>query len=149
MRNLLALMAAFAPALAFAQEATQATAEAAPMAAGSPLASLLPLVLIFFVFYFVLIKPQQKRMKEHQSVIAGLKKGDDVVTGGGIVGKITKVAADDTITVEIAKGVEVTVLKATVTGLVGAPKAPAVEKKKAGNKNDNVVPSRESVANDN
>ena len=119
------------------------------MAAGSPLASLLPLVLIFFVFYFVLIKPQQKRMKQHQAVLGALKKGDEVVTGGGIVGKITKVAADDTITVEIAKGVEFTVIKETVSGFMGAPKAPAVEKKKTGNKNDNVVPSRDSVANDN
>lgn len=139
----------FTPVAAFAQAADSAAA-AAP--ASSPLASLLPLVLIFFVFYFLLIKPQQKRMKEHQAVLAGLSKGDEVVTGGGIIGRITKVDGDK-LTVEIAKGVEVVALKSSVSGLVNAPKAaaPVAEKKKSGgkNKNDNVLPSRDSVANDN
>ena len=135
--------ALFVPSLAVAQDA----AEAAAPATQSPLMSLAPLVLIFFVFYFVLIKPQQKRMKEHQSMLGALKKGDEVVTGGGIVGRITKVSTEvDTVVVEIAKGVEVSVLKSTLTGLVSAVKASA----KAGNvKNDNTVPSRDSVANDN
>lgn len=141
-RTLLAAIL-LAPVTAFAQEASAT-------GTGSPLASFLPLILIFFVFYFLLIKPQQKRMKQHQSMLGALKKGDEVVTGGGIVGKITKVGTEDTVTVEIAKGVEVSVLKSTVNGLLNAPKAtPADKKKSGGNKNDNAAPSRESIANDN
>lgn len=148
MRHFLVLFSAMMPVAALAQDVAAATP-----AAPSPIASLLPILLIFVVFYFLLIKPQQKRMKEHQALLGALKRGDDVVTGGGIVGKVTKVTeGSDQITVKIAEGVEVVVLKATVTGLVSASKpaaaAPA-EKKKAGNKNDNAVPSRESVANDN
>jgi preprotein translocase subunit YajC len=147
MRAILASFAAVLPVAALA-EAPAAMAPGAPVAS-SPMASLLPLVLIFFVFYFLLIKPQQKRMKEHQATLAALKKGDEVITGGGIIGRITKVS-DDKLTVEISKGVEVTVLKSGVSGLANAPAAPAPAKKKAaGNKNDNVVPSRDNVANDN
>ena len=143
MRRLLAVLVASIPAGAFAQ-----AADAATPAAASPLMSLLPLVLILVVFYVMLIKPQQRRLKEHQATLGALKKGDEVVTGGGIVGKITKLGDADTITVEIAKGVEVTVMKSTVSGLVGAPK-PVVADKKKTDKNDNAVVSRSSVANDN
>jgi preprotein translocase subunit YajC len=147
MRAFLFLAAATLPALS--QAAEPAAAAAAPMGS-SPIASVLPLILIFFVFYFLLIKPQQRRLKEHQALLGALKKGDEVITGGGIVGKITKTDETDKITVEIAKGIEVVVLKATVSGLLNPVKAPTPEKKKAGaNKNDNVVPSRNSVANDN
>lgn len=111
------------------------------------------MVLIFVVFYFILIKPQQKRLKQHQATLAALKRGDKVLTGGGIVGKITKVNDSDMVTVEIATGVEVTVLKSTLSGLVDAIQAtaPASNKKKSsgGDKNDNAVPSRDSIANDN
>lgn len=149
MQKSIALMIAAFPAAAFSQ-ATEVTVAAAPMAPASPFASLLPLVLIFFVFYFVLIRPQQRRMKEHQAVLAGLKKGDKVVTSGGIIGKITKVAGEgDTVNIEIASGVEVAVVKSTVSGLVGAPTVAPAEKKKGNEKNDNAVPSRDSVANDN
>lgn len=137
------------PVAALAQAADVASSAAVP-AQASPLTSFLPLVLIFVVFYFLLIKPQQKRLKEHQATLAALKKGDDVVTGGGIIGKITKVSESDTLTIEIAKGIEVSVLKSTVSGLVSAMKPPTVDKKSAaGSKNDNAVPSRDSVANDN
>ena len=150
MQKLFAVLAAFSPTAVMAQVA-DAPVDASPMAAGSPFTSLLPLLLIFFVFYFVLIKPQQRRMKAHQATLAALKKGDKVVTGGGIIGKITKVAGDgDTVNVEIASGVEVTVLKSTVSGLVDAPAPVVADKKKSGaDKNDNAVPSRDSVANDN
>jgi preprotein translocase subunit YajC len=143
------LAASVAPVSAFAQAATDAAAQ--PLPAASPFASILPLLMIFVVFYFLLIKPQQKRMKAHQAAIAGLKKGDKVVTGGGIIGKITKLNDAETVTVEIASGVEVVVAKSTISGLVGAPVAAVVaEKKKSGsNKNDNTVPSRDSIANDN
>lgn len=139
-----------APVSAFAEEVAVAAADSATPAAGSPIASVLPLLMIFVVFYFLLIKPQQKRMKAHQASLAALKKGDKVVTGGGIIGKITKMNDAETVTVEIASGVEVTVAKSTISGLFGAPAAPVAEKKKAGsNKNDNAVPSRDSIANDN
>jgi len=149
----LVLASILAPVSAFAEEVAVATDSAAPatVPAGSPLASVLPLVMIFVVFYFLLIKPQQKRMKAHQAALAALKKGDKVVTGGGIIGKITKLNDAETVTVEIASGVEVTVAKATISGLVGAPSAaPVADKKKAsGNKNDNTLPSRDKIANDN
>lgn len=142
-----------APFSAFAEDLAVATdsAAAAAVPAGSPLASVLPLLMIFVVFYFLLIKPQQKRMKAHQAALAALKKGDKVVTGGGIIGKITKLNDAETVTVEIASGVEVTVAKATISGLVGAPSAaPVADKKKSsGNKNDNTLPSRDKIANDN
>lgn len=145
MRLFVSLMA-LAPAAAFAQSADATAAGAA----GSPMASFLPLILIFAVFYFLLIKPQQKRMKEHQVMLGALKRGDEVVTGGGIVGKVTKVTeGSDQVSIEIAAGVEVRVLKSTVSGLVSAIKAPTPAKKAAGNKNDNASVSPERVANDN
>ena len=134
------------PASAMAQDT------AAAATGGSPYASLLPLVMIFVVFYFLLIKPQQKRMKDHQAVLSGLKKGDEVVTGGGIIGRITKV--DDTrATIEIAKGIEVVALKSTISALAGEPAVvvtkPASGKKNPAVKNDNVVLKKEQIANDN
>lgn len=146
MRNFLAIITLSAPAAAFAQAAGDAVG--AP-GAGSPFASILPLLMIFVVFYFLLIKPQQKRMKEHQNTLSALKKGDKIVTGGGIIGKITKLNDAETLTVEIASGVEVSVVKSTISGVVGVPAATAGDKKKPGNKNDNTVPSRDNVANDN
>ena len=141
------LMAAlFSPSIALAQDAAGEGA-----AATSQYASLLPLLFIFAIFYVLLIRPQQKRMKEHQSMLGELAKGDEVVTGGGIVGKISKVDGERLV-VEIAKGVEVAVLKSTVSTVLGKTPAPAVvaDKKKSANvKNDNSVVSRENVANDN
>ncbi|MFZ4541117.1 MAG: preprotein translocase subunit YajC [Rickettsiales bacterium] len=146
----LAFLLASAPFSAFAQAASEVPADVPTQ---SPLMSMLPLLMIFFVFYFVLIKPQQKRLKQQQATLAALKKGDKIVTAGGIVGKITKLGSSDTMSVEIASGVEITVIKATITGLYSAPSTVPAEKKKAskaaGEKNDNAVPSRESVANDN
>lgn len=121
------------------------------LAQGSPYASLLPLVFIFVIFYFLLIRPQQKRMKEHEAMIAAVAKGDQVVTAGGIVGKVTRVDAGETLTVEIASGVEVAVVKTTLTNVLGktpAKSSPA-DKKKGPSKNDNSAVSRDSVANDN
>lgn len=82
---------------------------------GGQLMSLLPLILIFVVFYFLLIRPQQKRMKQHKQMLSQLRRGDKVVTGGGIIGTITKVSDDDQITVEIAPDVRVKVMRATIT----------------------------------
>ena len=97
----------------------QAVGGAAPAAGPEAiLLQLLPLVMILVVFYFLLIRPQQKRLKEHQERIGGLRRGDTVVTSGGIVGKITKVAEDE-VTVEIAPNVSVRVVKGTIGEIRG------------------------------
>ena len=85
--------------------------------AGGFLVSVMPLVLIFAVFYFLLIRPQQKKMKEHQSKIGAVQKNDEVVTGGGLVGKATKVD-DEYVEVEVAKGVKVKAVKATLSDVM-------------------------------
>jgi preprotein translocase subunit YajC len=85
----------------------------------SPFSSIIPLVLIFVVFYFLLIRPQQKKLKEHEALVSGIKRGDKVVTGGGILGQVTKVEADSQyIMVEIAQGVNVRVIRSTVISLI-------------------------------
>lgn len=136
------------PAAAFAQDAAVADPSAV---SGSPLASMLPLVLIFFVFYFLLIRPQQRKFKEHQTMLTALKKGDEVITGGGVAGKIVNVMDGDMVKVEIAPGVEVKVLKSTISTVAGKAGAaqPASKKKDSMVKNDNVVVSKEDIANDN
>lgn len=73
-----------------------------------------PLVLVFIIFWFLMIRPQQKRMKEHQAAIAAVKKGDRVVTGGGLIGKVTKVS-DSEVEVELGQGVKVRAVKSTLT----------------------------------
>jgi preprotein translocase subunit YajC len=83
---------------------------------GAGLQSLVPLVLIIVIFYFLLIRPQQKRLKTHQNMIGELKKGDKVVTAGGIIGTIQDVS-EDTLRVEIADKVRVTVKRDTITSL--------------------------------
>ncbi len=89
--------------------------------AGAGIASLVPLILIMVIFYFLLIRPQQKRLKEHKNMVAGLKKGDRVITGGGIYGTITEVK-DDYVRLEIASGVRVKVKSDTIASLeVPAP----------------------------
>ena len=81
---------------------------------GFDIMSILPLILIFVVFYFLLIRPQQKKMKDHRAMIEAVRRGDSVVTGGGMVGKVTKVNDDGTAEVEIAEGVKIKVLKGTI-----------------------------------
>ncbi len=85
---------------------------------GSAIASFLPLVLIFAIMYFLLIRPQQKKMKELKAMIDALRRGDQVLTGGGIIGKVTKVGDDNTIEVEIATGVTVKIVKSTVVSVM-------------------------------
>lgn len=84
---------------------------------GDPLISFLPLILIFVVFYFLLIRPQNKRQKEHREMVANLAPGDEVVTAGGVLGKVTEVK-DQFIRVEIADGIVITVQRGTVGGIV-------------------------------
>ncbi|MEL6682643.1 MAG: preprotein translocase subunit YajC [Pseudomonadota bacterium] len=78
-------------------------------------ADLIMLLLIFGIMYFLLIRPQQKKMKEHQAMLSGLRRGDQIITQGGVVGKIVKVKEDaNEVEVEIAKGVNVRVVKSTI-----------------------------------
>lgn len=99
---------------------TQATSQPLPTgdAAGepSPALSMMPLLLIFIVFYFLLIRPQQKRMREHESMVKGLNRGDKIVTGGGIVGVVQKVE-DNVLVVEIAPEVRIRVMRDTISHL--------------------------------
>ena len=82
---------------------------------GDIFSAILPLVLIFGVFYFLLIRPQQKKMKEHRSMVENVRRGDTVVTGGGIIGRVTKVKDEATIQVEISENVRIDVVKGTLT----------------------------------
>ncbi len=82
---------------------------------GGMITSLLPLILIVVIMYFLVLRPQQQRAKQHQSMVKALRRGDTVVTNGGIVGKVTKVVDDDQIEVEIADGVRVRQMRSMVS----------------------------------
>lgn len=96
------------PTPAFAQTA------GAPSAVGA-FNLVFPFILIFIIFYFLLFRPQQKKMKEHRAMVEALRRGDQVVTSGGIVGKVSKVMDDGFVEVEIAEGVKVKLVKHTIT----------------------------------
>ena len=85
---------------------------------GSGFAQFIPLILIFVIFYFFLIRPQQKRVKEHKAMVQSLKRGDEVITPGGIIGTVEKVMEDDRIEVNVADNVKVQVIKSTITSLL-------------------------------
>jgi preprotein translocase subunit YajC len=82
------------------------------------LVQLFPLVLIFVVFYFLLIRPQQSKVKAQREMLSGVKRGDRVVTGGGIIGLVTKVIGDNELQVELADGVRVRIIKGTITDIL-------------------------------
>ena len=96
----------------YAMFATPAYAQAAGGAGA--FGSFVPLILIFAIMYFLLIRPQQKKVKEHQKMVEALRRGDQVITQGGLIGKVTKVKEDNEIEVELAKDVKVRVVKSTV-----------------------------------
>ncbi|MBF0247569.1 MAG: preprotein translocase subunit YajC [Alphaproteobacteria bacterium] len=98
----------------FISPAYAQAAGAAP-SGGDLFAQMMPLLLIFAVFYFLLIRPQQKKVKEHKLMLDALRRGDKVVTGGGIIGTVTKVAENNEVTVEIADGIKVKVVRDTIT----------------------------------
>ena len=81
---------------------------------GNAIAQFVPLILIFAIMYFLLIRPQQKKMKEHQNMVNNLRRGDQVVTQGGLIGKVVKVKENNELEVEIAENVKVRVIKTTV-----------------------------------
>ena len=95
-----------------------AWAQAAGGGSGDFLVQLFPLILIFVVFYFLLIRPQQAKVKAQREMLSGVKRGDRVVTGGGIIGLVTKVIGDNEVQVEIAEGVRVRVAKSTVSSIL-------------------------------
>jgi len=88
------------------------------------LIGVVPWLLIFVIFYLLMIRPQQRRVKEHQAALSAVKKGDEVVTGGGIRGKVTKVS-DDEAEVEIANGVRIRVIKSTISHVLTGGSKPA------------------------
>jgi preprotein translocase subunit YajC len=105
------------------------------------LGALLPLVLIFAVFYFLLIRPQQKRMKEHKSSIDAIRRGDKVVLGGGIMGTVTKVVSDVEVLVEIADGVRVRVQRALISAVAVKGQPVEGEAKAANDASDPTKPA--------
>ena len=100
---------------AFAQDA------AAGGAASIMTSGLVPMILIVGIMYFLMIRPQQKRLKEHKAMVEALRRGDQVVTQGGILGKVSKVQDDGIIEVEIAEGVKVKVMRATISQVLSKP----------------------------
>ncbi len=103
---------------AWAQEAAAPALSSVEPDVQSTLMKFLPLFLIFAVFYFLLIRPQQKQIEKQTKMIKELKKGDKVITGGGFVGVISKLDGDDYVMVELSKGVEVKVVRSTIQGLL-------------------------------
>jgi preprotein translocase subunit YajC len=97
--------------------ATPAFAQAAGGGAASGLISFVPILLIFAIMYLLMIRPQQKKMKEHKAMIEALRRGDQVVTSGGLIGKVTKVA-DSEVEVEVAPNVKVRVVRSTISQVV-------------------------------
>jgi preprotein translocase subunit YajC len=85
---------------------------------GQGIAQFIPLILIFVIFYFFLIRPQQKRAKDHLAMVAGLTRGDEVITSGGIIGTVDRVMEDDRIEVVLGDNVKVKIIKSTVTSLL-------------------------------
>jgi preprotein translocase subunit YajC len=94
-----------------------ASGDAAAQGGGGGASGLIMMVVIFAIFYFILIRPQQKKMKEHKKLVEELKKGDEVITAGGIYGTVESLAAD-TLTVKIAEGTKVKITRSSVAGVV-------------------------------
>ncbi len=94
---------------------TPAYAQAAPAGGSDMLVSLLPFIAIFVIMYFLILRPQQKRVKSHTEMVKNLRRGDTVITNGGVIGKISKVIDDHEVEVEIADGVKVRQVRQMVT----------------------------------
>jgi len=85
---------------------------------GSGIAQFIPLILIFVIFYFFLIRPQQRKIKEHKLMVQSLKRGDAVVTAGGLVGKVERIQGDDKVDILISENVTVQVIQSTIQSLL-------------------------------
>jgi len=107
-------------------------AQAAPGGGGSPLTQFVPLIAIFAIFYFLVLRPQSKKAKDHQKMLSELKKGDDVSTQGGIIGRITGIK-DNEVTLQVQEGVRVRFLRSAITGVYtgDAPKSDKSDKSEA------------------
>ena len=90
---------------------------------GSGFSQFIPLILIFVIFYFFLIRPQQKRAKDHKAMVAALKRGDEVVTSGGIVGKVERILGNDKLDLSISENVTVQVVQSTIQSILNKPDA--------------------------
>ena len=88
---------------------------------GSGFAQFIPLILIFVIFYFFLIRPQQKKVKDHKLMVAALKRGDEVVTSGGVVGRVERILGDDKVDILISENVTVQVVQSTIQSVLGKP----------------------------
>ena len=88
---------------------------------GSGFAQFIPLILIFVIFYFFLIRPQQKKVKEHKLMVKALKRGDEVITSGGIVGRVERIIGDDKVDILISENVTVQVVQSTIQSLLSKP----------------------------
>ena len=88
---------------------------------GSGFAQFIPLILIFVIFYFFLIRPQQKKVKEHKLMVAALKRGDEVVTSGGIIGRVERILGDDKVDLSISENVTIQVVQSTIQSLLNKP----------------------------
>lgn len=141
MRSLLLAMLSLAPGVAMASGVSGAEAP-------NPVVGLMPLVFIMVIMYFLLIRPQKKRMLAHETMVKAAKKGDHVITAGGVFGKITAIE-DEVLRVEIASGVEVRVVRSTISSIVDKDGKPIPAVPKQAGKNDNVTASSKPVANDN
>ncbi|MEZ5779911.1 MAG: preprotein translocase subunit YajC [Paracoccaceae bacterium] len=108
---------------------TPAYAQAAGGGGGAAaLTQFLPLILIFAIMYFLLIRPQQKKVKEHRAMVEALRRGDQVITQGGIIGKVSKVKEDGELEVEIADGVKVRIVRATIAQVLSKTEPAATSK---------------------
>lgn len=96
---------------------TPAFAQAAGAPAGGLIGAVAPLILIFVIFWFLIIRPQQKRLKEHKEMVSNLRRGDTIVTGGGLIGKVTKILDDNDVQIEIAENVRVRIARHMVADL--------------------------------
>jgi preprotein translocase subunit YajC len=114
-------------------------------AGGAGWESFIPLVLIFVVFYFLLIRPQQKKARMHREMLAAIRRGDRIVTGGGIIGTVTKVYDDHEVAVEITDGVKVRVQRALIASVISKTE-PASSTPKGGDTPANDQPSQSGVS---
>lgn len=101
--------------------------------APNPIGGILPIVLIFIIFWFVLLRPQQKRQKAHVELLKTIARGDTVVTNGGIIGKVTK-TTDDELTIEVAEGTRIRVLRGMIADVRGRPEVAANDSTKTNTK---------------
>ena len=88
---------------------------------GSGFAQFIPLILIFVIFYFFLIRPQQKKVKDHRLMVKSLKRGDEVITSGGIIGRVERIIGDDKADISISENVTVQVVQSTIQSLLSKP----------------------------